>query len=256
MNKLGKYSGILICSDFDGTVFCNHTISAANAEAIRYFQKNGGLFTIATGRYPSFIAGYSEIFLPNAPVVALNGALIYDLSTHTPIFSGFMTGDYSKRIMRAVHEIPGLIDASVFFENDNITLRLCSESYADLEQAMQNTVYKIILHVDKTPAVSESARDAVRLIMGKQYNVSRSWIGGIEILNADFTKGKTVRRLSRLVNADKLICIGDYENDISMIREADIGYAVGDAVPELHAVADRITVPAAQDAIAEMIYEL
>ena len=52
------------------------------------------------------------------------------------------------------------------------------------------------------------------------------------------------------------MCVGDFENDISMIKEADIGYAVGNAADELKAVADRITVNAADGAIAKIIYEI
>ena len=53
-----------------------------------------------------------------------------------------------------------------------------------------------------------------------------------------------------------LICIGDYENDISMIKEADIGYAVANACEPLKSVADRITNANVGGAIAEMIYSL
>ena len=50
--------------------------------------------------------------------------------------------------------------------------------------------------------------------------------------------------------------VGNYENDIDLIRAADIGYAVGDAIPSVKAVSDRITVDCADHAIAQIIAEL
>ena len=50
--------------------------------------------------------------------------------------------------------------------------------------------------------------------------------------------------------------VGDYENDISMICEADIGCAVANAIPELKDVADRILPRVDQDPFVELIYSL
>lgn len=41
-----------------------------------------------------------------------------------------------------------------------------------------------------------------------------------------------------------------------MLRAADIGYAVANAVPSVKDAADRITVPASESAIARIISEL
>lgn len=75
---MGKFSGILICSDFDGTLAVGRDISDENIKAIRYFQSEGGLFTVATGRYPSYIAEFEDKFVPNTHRICLNGALICD----------------------------------------------------------------------------------------------------------------------------------------------------------------------------------
>ena len=54
-----------------------------------------------------------------------------------------------------------------------------------------------------------------------------------------------------------LVCAGDFENDISMIESADIGYAVANSHPDVKAAADRITKrTCAEGAIAEIIEDL
>ena len=56
-----KYDGILLCSDLDGTLSnSDGKISNENLEAIDYFCKNGGHFTLCTGRNPEFAKKLTE----------------------------------------------------------------------------------------------------------------------------------------------------------------------------------------------------
>ena len=51
---MGKFDGILICTDLDGTLYRNDkTVSKENREAIEYFKNEGGYFTFITGRMPN-----------------------------------------------------------------------------------------------------------------------------------------------------------------------------------------------------------
>ena len=51
----------------------------------------------------------------------------------------------------------------------------------------------------------------------------------------------------------KTIAIGDYNNDVSMIRAAGVGVAVANAVDEAKAVADIVTVSNEESAVAKII---
>ena len=82
---------------------------------------------------------------------------------------------------------------------------------------------------------------------------SRSWYIGVEIIPEDSGKGVCVKKLKELTNSKLLICVGDFENDIEMIKAADIGYAVENAVDSVKQIADRITVSNTESAIAEII---
>ena len=77
-----KFENIIIASDLDGTFLSSEcTEVERNVERIKYFTRNGGIFTFATGR----IAMHIENVLPNAasyvnaPVVACNGMQLFDL---------------------------------------------------------------------------------------------------------------------------------------------------------------------------------
>ena len=57
-------------------------------------------------------------------------------------------------------------------------------------------------------------------------HIARSWPTGVEILSIQGNKGEATLKVKKLTGSHTLINVGDYENDISMIQEADIGCAV------------------------------
>ena len=70
-------------------------------------------------------------------------------------------------------------------------------------------------------------------------------------------KGSAVKILRDLIgDINTVVAVGDYENDISMIKYADFGYATANAADFVKAVADRITVANREHAIAAIINEL
>ena len=79
---MGKFDGLLMVSDLDATIVYHGEkplkISEENKQAIRYFQQEGGRFTLGTGRIPCSVAPFVEGFSLNAPVITFNGAAIYD----------------------------------------------------------------------------------------------------------------------------------------------------------------------------------
>ena len=59
----GKFFGYLICTDCDGTLTYDiGKVSEKNVRAIKYFQSEGGLFTLATGRFPNHLEMFKGFF--------------------------------------------------------------------------------------------------------------------------------------------------------------------------------------------------
>ena len=76
---MGKFEGILICTDLDGTLYKNDkTISSENKEAIEYFKREGGYFTFITGRMPYYSLDAYNAVNPNVPFGCANGGAVYD----------------------------------------------------------------------------------------------------------------------------------------------------------------------------------
>ena len=62
-------------------------------------------------------------------------------------------------------------------------------------------------------------------------------------MKKDTSKGNAVKHLAKMLNIsrDEIMCIGDSENDLSMIRYAGIGVAMGNGLDILKNEADFIT---------------
>ena len=93
--KEPDFSGILICTDFDGTLY-DHGIPPANAPAINYFMEHGGKFTLCSGRDGRLLNGGNLPFEPNAPAACMNSAMRYDFQKDEILQKRPMSEDYVK----------------------------------------------------------------------------------------------------------------------------------------------------------------
>lgn len=247
---MARYDGILLCSDFDGTLASHGTVSDENIAAVRSFMEQGGLFTLATGRpFDKIDMG----IVPNTHIVCFNGAAIYDHVHKEYLFKGPLPNEARELSEEIFAEFDSLYELIFYGFDKNYTYKRGDSDRSGLAGEFA----KIIFMVD--PEYSDETMEAIsKKIDHSVYNLSRSGRRGIELLRVDCTKGDSVRRLRSILGdrIDKVVCVGDYENDITMLREADIGYAVGNALESVKAVADRITLLNTEHAIARIISEL
>ncbi len=253
---MGKYSGILICSDFDGTLFDGEKIPESNINAIKEFRKEGGLFTVISGRPANFLPQFFEGYKFGVPTVNLNGAVIYDVDGGKAVREEFMQG-LTRDLALSYAGVVEDYDDLIFFPVGEI-LRVPKDSADTVSDVLCRSTHKLIieLHSDCPIEKSDEAYARVKAAVGDRFDVVRSSYRLIEILDKSLTKGKAARFLKEYTGSHTLICIGDYENDIEMLMEADVGYAVANASERVKEAADRITVSAKEGAIAKIISEL
>ena len=261
---MGKFDGILICTDLDGTFLHNAKASEENCKAIRYFQENGGYFTVCTGRSHKFVRSF-ENYKPNAPLIVSNGTMIIHHETFE-VMDVIPMPDYTAE---AVDDIAGLTESDIFFlydladggtHMDGSDMRRWDRSMNARPSERFGKVNKPWLKLLLQQRSTEDTIKIQKYIEEKWpglFGTSRSYTIGLEMHSPDGGKGPCVDRLRRLMPDVKLVVgAGDYENDISLLKHADIGYAVANALPEVKAAADRITVDCTQHAIARIISDI
>jgi Cof subfamily protein (haloacid dehalogenase superfamily) len=286
---MGKFDGVLLCSDIDATLLLKEDFPEENVKAIKYFQENGGRFTLATGRLFDFLDKYSHLVVPNAPFISMNGTLIVDKTTGETLYKCALSADPGKMVEETMRAIPYLRCAYVFpmgrsfiitrTEDDVFETAYPPENVHILPGAPPLSDERSIKYAKNADELNKifgyPEKEIFKIVFSAQlgygdrvkeeilerfseFSVFRSWANGVEVQSPLADKGKGARRLAEILGDVKLlVCAGDYENDISMIKEADIGYAVANAHPSVKAVADRITErECLEGAIAEIIYDL
>lgn len=256
--KSKKYAGCLICSDMDGTLLTtDKKLSRENALAIKHFQDNGGLFTVASGRYWDFINDYKDVFVPNTHVISLNGCAIAEKDTQKILHRAVLDKSCFKEAKQIFADCPEL---TLLLVNTGHGFELIkpdrTERLEELVITDDDPIYKMTYMCLPGHVLSQQARGYFAAFSRGRYHCERSWPGGMEYYSLDGGKQNAVMWLKRHTGSDKLICIGDYENDIGMLKAADLSVAVSNALDCVKAHADLITVSNDENAIARVIEEL
>lgn len=103
------------------------------------------------------------------------------------------------------------------------------------------------------PHIPDSLKTEVEAAL-KEIDVSAVWASesSIEITHSAATKGNAIGQLSRLLEIppEAIMAIGDSGNDITMLRRAGLGIAMGNAPDFVKAAADAVTEPNHSDGAA------
>lgn len=264
-----KFEGVLICTDLDGTLLQgDHTVSRENLDAISYFQQEGGLFTFVTGRMPYFAEDIYELVRPNAPIGCINGGGIYDFRAREYVWRMELPKNARELVMRVAERVEGVgIQVNtferVYFCQENSAMAWFREitGMPNLVRAydeVSEPIAKIVFGDEDETHINAVMQTLHTHPMADQFDFIRSEYRLYEILPKGVSKGIGLEKLAEHLNIDmrKTVAVGDYNNDVPMIRVAGCGIAVANAVDELKACANRVTVSNEENAIARIIRDL
>lgn len=263
------FRGYLLCTDLDGTLLARDgSISRENRAAIAHFQAGGGLFTFITGRMPFFVADIIQAAQPNAPIGCINGGGIYDPKSNRYLWqcelprTALTLAAYAEAQLPTVGVQVNMFD-KIFFCRENKVMAAFRQTtgapflpatYASIREPMAKIVFGV--------AEEEEMRHLQELLqahpLAKDFDFIRSEQTLFEILPKGVSKGAVLLKMAELLSIEQrhVMAVGDYDNDVSMLRVAGTGYAVANACPAAKAAADRITVSHEQHAVAAIVATL
>lgn len=261
-----KFENILFCTDLDGTLLSSDkTISKQNLDAIEYFKSERGKFTFITGRDPLMSRYTCDVIKPNAPFGCFNGSAIYDNSADKYLWSAFLENDFIELVEYVDKVLPDI--AFMLFTKENVLF--CKDNsaseYFKKTRNLSNTICDF--HNVKEPVLKIvfAHENEERLLKLKEmlknhpksvdFEFNRSEYIFYEMLAKGINKGAALKQLAKLLNISmsKTIAVGDYNNDISMIKSAKLGFSTANAREEVKAVSDIVTVSNDENAIAAII---
>ena len=266
---MGIFDGVLICTDLDGTLYKNDkTISEENRQAIEYFKCEGGYFTFITGRLPYYSSDAYNVIMPNAPFGCINGGGLYDGVEKKYICATKLSNDAVEFIecIDGRFDNVGIqiccFDKTYFVEENEMTEQFRKRvgipnlirHYRDVKEP----ICKIIFNTDNS-SVMETIEKILRSHpISDKFEFIRSEKTLFEILPKGVSKGDGLIKLSEYlgVEVNKTVAIGDFDNDVAMLKAAKLGIAVANASKAALEAADIVTVSNEENAIADVIYGL
>lgn len=233
----------LLCSDLDDTLIGKDAkFGKGLKKAIEEYVRQGGKFCIVTGRMTSGALPVCRELGLTGEVITYQGAVVTDIETGKTVFSKTIPTEDAVEVGRFCEErgyyYQTYIGDGFYAERRNeFTSIYAHLSCAHFVQTpgklsdymLENKVSppKILMMADpkKVPGILS----IMRKYFGNKFliNTSKPYI--IEIIPQGISKGKAVERLAQEygIEREEVICIGDSENDLTMIEYAGLGVVVG-----------------------------
>lgn len=251
MSDLSHY---LIVTDLDGTFFgVGARLVERNLAAIRRFKAAGGHITAGTGRIPTNIRKdipiCGELF--NAPAVTANGAFIYDLAADRCLHGTPMDAPLTLEVARLVESLNPRVGMRVSTGqsflvnrnrlNDAILRDIGGDPAAFAGEVLPLSAwrtegaswYKLVFRGEREELLS--IRPVVEAAFGDAFEYSMSSPRFYELQRKGCTKATglayVAEHLSRqLGHPIMTVAVGDQENDLPMLRAAEVATCPANAV--------------------------
>lgn len=239
----------LICTDMDGTLLNDdHIVSEENKKALKYAVDKGVKIAITTGRLFTSAKYYSDVIGVNAPIISSNGAYIKEKDKDEVIYQETITTEEAIEI----YDILSKYDITTYFNTFDTVISseafpeeypyfkinktlpedcrvklVVSENIKDYIKQCDGHILKAIsLSIGRNHSHLLKAKEELKSL--SKYEVVSSGEYNFEIMKKGTSKGKSVQKLAEILNIpmSEVMCIGDSENDLSMIKVAGVGVAM------------------------------
>ena len=250
---MGKFDKVLLTVDFDRTLTApDSSIPQRNLDAIEYFMAEGGAFTVNTGRSTSTFAKYLETIPRNAPLLLYNGSAAYDngklqdlrildldvwetmaqMEQMFPELNLEIQGVTSHYLINERPEMVALYKAlgwqhKPVKKGDDIGPFI---KFALFGEIRDTTVGHLFYGSEEELARLDFAESEIKRLYGDKVEVYRAAPRIIDVHSKGVSKLNAARDLQKKLGKEILVCVGDAENDITMLDGADYAYCPADAV--------------------------
>ena len=268
------FSEVLLTVDFDRTLTgMDGKIPERNLEAIRYFMENGGTFTVNTGRSTNTMKAHMDVPV-NAPLLLYNGsaawengALINCREIDLPVWETLdkvhaLFPDVTIEVQATdthyfIYYTPGAVS---YYENMGWDYKIAEHGqdmgpflkFTLFVDSCTNTVSGLYMGTQEEFAYFDRIEETLKQLYGDKIDVFRAASKLVDIHAKGVSKLRCARDLQSQLGKRILVCVGDAENDLTMLEGADYAFCPSDGV-----VADRFpnVCPCGDGAVADVIYK-
>ena len=260
----------LIASDLDETLLNKRAeLTHRTVQALRHAMEAGALVSLASGRMVKAITRYAGEIAVNAPVIAFNGALVYDLQRGEALAAREIPLEDAIAVALAAEErgvhVQAFTREGYFFERENAFSDLYARGIGGITgkavgQKLSGWIgaplCKLLLIAEPPPEAANLVAELSPKFHGRM-EIALSRPNYVECTAAGVHKGAALEALASLMGIprENVAAFGDNENDVSMLRWAGCGYAVANAPEKVRE--GLLEAPASdQDGVAQVIERL
>ncbi len=263
-----KYSQWLLVSDIDGTLNNKkRQLPHNNKIAIEQFVKNGGNFTLCSGRnLLSLSTHYKKLGL-TTPAICMNGAGIYDFTTDKTLYYSTISPEGEKAIFHILNKFK--FAQLTVFDMNTVYCYKRSCIYGVFVSTLDKLPRVFCEHHEDFPSgkwgkvtifsLPSICKKIEKYIKNSDYNklfecVYTSPVT-LELLNKGVNKGSGVKKLAELLNINQsnVCAIGDYYNDEAMFKSVSHPVCCGQAPDDLKELCEYITCHCDDGAVSDYI---
>ncbi len=270
-----------ILLDIDGTLTNDaKEITSRTRDALLAAQDNGAVLVLASGRANMGLTGFADVLNMkdhNGIFVCFNGAKAMNYQTGEVYFQQTLTVDQGKRVLDHMHrfEVCPIYDkgAYMYLENAFFTIERDGAPWSIAEYEAHNNNY-LLCEVTNNAEFLDWEVNKI-LVAGQPEYLQEHWqeMGApfegelssmftapfyyeFTPLGVDKTKALSETFAKLGIAPEETIAFGDAQNDLSMLKWAGIGVAMGNAVDEVKEAANEITLSNNEDGIAVALQRL
>ncbi|MCR5476949.1 MAG: Cof-type HAD-IIB family hydrolase [Lachnospiraceae bacterium] len=257
--------------DLDGTLLTSDKkISPLTREKLEALLGAGHVLILASGRPTPgmrFVVKDLGFHRPGCCMVTYNGAYVQDCGTGEVLFDKTLPASVPGelfRLLRQERPLPGLITyldteiLSAFPENE-FTARTSRNNampvrvVPDFDTYVDFPVHKCMITAPEETAARLERK--LKEVYGETLSICRSESYFLEVMPAGTSKAAGLAMVLDYLGMgpEALVCCGDGENDIPMIRYAGVGVAMGNARESVKAAADFVTGSNDEDGLAQVV---
>jgi len=259
---------LLVC-DLDGTLLdASLVFEPALVAGLKRAVARGLQVSIATGRMPLAVEGYREELGIRTPLIYYNGALLKD-----PVSGGaFLSHQLPRGILaRAFQAFAHAPVHPLFFRDEQLYCLEISpdvRAFCDAERLHPHVVddpgdflelgaFVKGLFIGH-PRDLTALRQDLEALVGPDARLVRTAGRYLEMIPAKASKGHALVELARHLDIalERVVAVGDQENDLEMIRVAGLGVAMPHAPDPVKAAADRVAPSAEEGGLLALFTEI
>lgn len=227
-------AGLALLTDLDGTLLMpDKNVSPVDAAAIEQFRKQGGLFSIATGRGLQATQCYLDLFQPDFASVMYNGALIWDSVMNQPTAHGtaclpqgicVLLEELAAAFPDVGAEVLNISGVYVFqdgkYEREHLEITNIPFVMKTLDEVDPSQCFKALF-----AGAPERITEMLEYVKQERFstvNFTRSHRWFLEVLPHHTNKGTALEKIRPMLPEGTIIgATGDFDNDIAMLLSAD-----------------------------------